>query len=263
MLTKRWTAISLLVAAAAGMSSCQTSSSLHDANTQLATLYQQAANASSDAMLRVNARAALASLGTDSAARADKAADDATRISFYRIAVTAGWQSQSPTSDMLDWADRGTALCNQNGNAAKVPRDCGMLMIFPLFAAMDELTLDWNAATATSASTVAQLNDTWNGYANLLAKLAEQRTAIAALDADPLLLEGVDQRAGKALCANMYPLVGTAILTAGGGQPLQQQFACRAKSLLQSLKTAGVDPNAGTLTDAYSCAAELDGWTGC
>jgi hypothetical protein len=134
------------------LSSC-TTFQLRDANNLLVDLYsakmeleQKKYAPDEKLMLLANINEGLIQLAEDAAKEAQKReTKKLNKIAFYRIAATAAWQAMNTASDddkkkearkrILEYAAEGKSKC---GNANDAPRDCGMLLIIPTLAGIDE-----------------------------------------------------------------------------------------------------------------------------
>jgi hypothetical protein len=109
---------------------------LTNLSTQRAQLQAEIATGSASAEKREAAMAHLASVEgdlerlTDAAYNAARQSVDAkSKISYYRIAATAGWQRADTRS--LTIASEGSAVCDANAGFELSPRDCVMLLVIP------------------------------------------------------------------------------------------------------------------------------------
>ena len=180
---------------------------LRDANQQLTSYYYAKQQAARDADWRMleNVRSSLNTLAADAAEQAQKETNVINRIAFYRIAATAAWQSEEP--DVVTYAEKGSALCN-DGNFNRAPRDCSMLLVIPVFAGVDETTARFNQlqaeVTKAPADQRAQYEQdaqkVFDDYKDGLTTILVHRSKIADSAAHPDFIMAVDQNTGTLLC---------------------------------------------------------------
>ncbi|MHC4104792.1 MAG: hypothetical protein ACYSR9_07630 [Planctomycetota bacterium] len=195
----------VLTAACVILTAC-TALKLRDANHELADLYLAKNEAIAKNLWQgeVTANAALEFLARDAAEQAAKEDDPENKISFYRIAATAAWQASSTA--VIEYAVRGSELCDK-GHYERAPRDCGMLLIIPYMASVDELTNKYNDIQQRfnqgENPGVEEVTRLFNDLQKRLNHILKSRSAIAASSAHPKLLEEIDRRSGQILCKHI------------------------------------------------------------
>jgi hypothetical protein len=180
---------------------------LRDANQQLTTNYyaKQQATQKDDWRMLENVRSSLNTLAADAAEQAQKETNALNQIAFYRIAATAAWQAEE--LDVVTYADKGNSLCNAE-NFKRAPRDCGMLLVIPVFAGVDETTGRLNKLQAKVTKTQAgqraqyapEAQTVFNDYSDGLATILEHRPKLAGSAVHPDFIRAFDQNSGKLLC---------------------------------------------------------------
>lgn len=233
----------VLVLSLAGCTTFQ----LRDADEQLTSYYYAKKQATQDADWRMleNVRSSLKTLASDAAEQAQKEKNVLNRIAFYRIATTAAWQAGD--LDVVSYADDGSKLCT-NENFNRAPRDCGMLLVIPVFAGVDETTDRVNKLQAeltgmpadqrTSHAQDAQ--KVFDDYKEGLAKILEHRPILVNSAAHPDFLMAVDQNSGKLLCKLIAQSAVGLIATARGDV---SKAKCEVYELKRSAFDAGLDPS--------------------
>lgn len=190
-----------------GLTAC-TAFQLRDANQQLTSYYyaKQQAEKNKDWRMIEGTNASLSKLAEDAAKQAEKEKSDVlNRIAFYRIAATAAWQAGE--TNVLTYADKGQKLCTDE-NFKRAPRDCSMLIVFPLFASVDETTRKFEALQEKVEITPAgqkkshakAAQQIFDDYRSALISILEQRPRLAKNETHPDFLSALDQNAGDLLC---------------------------------------------------------------
>ena len=214
---------------------------LRDANEQLTSYYyaKQQAIQNSDYLMLESVKSSLGSLATDAAEQAQKEKNVFNQIAFYRVASTAAWQAGN--LDVVSYAETGKRLCTDE-NFDRAPRDCGMLLVIPIFAGVDETTERFNmvqaevtaAPAARRASYAEATEKVFADYRDAFRSILKQRTKLAGRAGHPDLLKGVDQNSGKLLCKLIEQSAVGLIATARGD-------AARAKCEVYTLKVSAFD----------------------
>ncbi len=243
-------ALAVLVAACSALE-------LRDANSQLTTLYMAAR--SEDGIAKVNAEAGFNTLAVDAAAQAEETRGDQNKIAFYRVAAVAAWQAGN-TVLMMDSVSKGRALCTPE-NEKLVPRDCGMLLVIPKMASVDELTNELNASPQPS---LARKKEMFNSYELRVGELIDDHATIDQLSTDPLLSQTIGNRVGEIICNAMYvPLYGRILREANSDADLKKDLICRMSALLGKAETSGIDLERSNLEDQnenpFNCATDFEG----
>ncbi len=194
---------------------------LRDANEQLTSYYyvkQQAAQ-NADYFMQESVKSSLRNLAADSAEQAQKEKNVLNRIAFYRNRSTAAWQTGEANG--VSCVAEGSKLCS-DGNLDRVPRDCGMLLVIPFFAGVDETTEKFDRLQAevtaapadTRPSYAPETQKVFGDYRDGLVSILKLRPEIANSAAHPNLLKAVDQNSGTLLCTlietNALGLIATA-----------------------------------------------------
>ena len=202
----RCLAIFFLVLSFAGCTSFE----IRDANQQLTSYYNAKQQAVQDEDWRMleNVRSSLKTLASDTAQQAQKEKNVLNQIAFYRIATTAAWQAGDLS--VVSYADDGSKLCaGENFNRA--PRDCGMLLVIPVFAGVDETTQRFNqlqdkvlaAQSDQLASIAPDTQKVFNAYKDGLVKILEYRPKLADSAVHPDFMKAVDENSGMLLCTHI------------------------------------------------------------
>jgi hypothetical protein len=217
---------------------------LREANHELVNLYR----AKIEAINRGNAEQEVTINGALSvlADQADEKCDDVTtsqtnRIPFCRIAATAAWQAGN--ANVVKYANDGTSLCNDE-NYSKVPRDCGMLLIIPDFASVDELTRRYNEingrVTADSnPPTKEEVVKLYGDIKSRIDSLLRKRNTIKQNSAYPKLLESLDRHTGTIFCRHLHDTLGLIVQYAGVGSAAHKEAQCDEYNLNVRLKKLG------------------------
>jgi len=210
-----------LLIAMAGLTAC-TAFQLRDANEQLTSYYyvKQQAEKNKDWRMLEATVASLSNLAADAAKQAQKEKDNAlNQIAFYRIAATAAWQAGE--TNVLAYAGEGQKLCSDD-NFKLAPRDCSMLIVFPIFAAVDETTKQFEVLQDKIAGTPANQRNShaqaaekiFSDYSTALVSILDRRPEIANSNAHPDFLKALDLNTGNLLCTlisfNAIGLISTA-----------------------------------------------------
>lgn len=141
----------------------------------------------------------------DLASRAEAEARSARRtedaISFYRLAATAAWQGGM--TEVVELGEAGWEKCG--GRIETAPRDCGMLLIIPELAAIDErigiledLRRRMDDGAEVSDGEVLELFD---GFARRFEDLDDDRAVLLGSTLPPGFARAVDERAKSAYCS--------------------------------------------------------------
>jgi hypothetical protein len=93
------------------------------------TIKRNAAKGDKDFARFVAADGELESLTDSALAQARDSSDAKAKISYYRIAATAGWQRLDDR--VLTITSEGSKVCNDNNGFELSPRDCVMLLVIP------------------------------------------------------------------------------------------------------------------------------------
>ena len=200
-----WTAL-LMGALCTGCAATE----LRDANERLTSYYvaKEQAETTSDWRMLESSVASLQALSVEATEIARNEADPLNKISFYRIAATAAWQADDPT--VVAIGQEGQALC-QGDDFDRAPRDCGMLLVIPTMAGVDETTQRLNdlqervdavsyVATPEDAAMAEQI---YRDYDMALDTLLAQRSRIQASGAHPQFKDAVDTNIGILFCDNL------------------------------------------------------------
>ena len=150
------------------------------------------------------------------------------KISYYRIAATAGWQSGDARTITI--AQEGTRACNQGNGFDLSPRDCVMLLVIPDLAVNDawgrrlaEIKRDaaQPGLVAKYSVVVYDLLDLYDGLARAEARASASRA--------PQQLASVISARRTAIAANINELV-TFLAIAGFGpdHAIQVKVLCAA-----------------------------------
>ena len=218
---------------------------LRDGNQQLTSYYyaKQQAVQNADWRMLENVRSSLNTLAADAAKQAQKETNALNQIAFYRIATTAAWQSGE--LDVVTYADKGSELCN-DGNFNLSPRDCGMLLVIPVFAGVDETTDRFNQlqakvtqAPANQRAQYAQdAQKVFDDYKDGLTTILEHRSKLADSAAHPDFMMAVDQNSGTLLCKLIEINAIGLIVTAKGNKA---EAECEVHKLKKSAFEVGLN----------------------
>jgi len=228
-----------------GLTAC-TAFQLRDANEQLTSHYyaKQQAEKNNDWRMLESTIASLSKLAADAAKQAGKEKDNVlNQIAFYRIATTAAWQAGD--TNVLTYADEGQKLCTDE-NFNRAPRDCSMLIVFPIFAAVDETTKKFEnvhdkviGTPADQRKFHAQATEKiFEDYKGALISILKQRSRLAKNEAHPDFLKALDRNTGNLLCKLIgFNAVGL-IATAKGNV---NKAKCEVYELKERTFDAGLD----------------------
>jgi hypothetical protein len=188
--------------------------------------------------------ASLSKLAEDAAKQAEKEKNHVlNQIAFYRIATTAAWQAGD--MNVLVYADKGQTLCSDD-NFKRAPRDCSMLIVFPLFASVDETTNKFealqekviNTPAAQRKSHAKAAEKIFTDYQAVLTFILKQRLRLSKNQAHPDFLKALDQNTGSLLCKLIgFNTVGL-ITTAKGDV---NNAKCELYELKKKAFAAGLD----------------------
>lgn len=168
-----------------------TATSIWEHNNDLVSFYLAKKSSEGDVIALEGAMAGLQSVADTAIAAAGKANGDANKISLYRIAATAAWQGEYEAG--IDGVGPGVQLCKNKEKAKLVPRDCGMLMVIPVFLATDMTTIRFDARNTAS---VAETGQALNAYISLAGTMLTRISKMPS-EASPEFLAQVDDRATK------------------------------------------------------------------
>jgi hypothetical protein len=218
---------------------------IREANHELADLYSAKAEAikNDDAAQEATINDALAILARQAAEKSgDATLSTVNRISFSRTAATAAWQAGS--NKVIQYSEVGQSLCNQDNNYGQAPRDCGMLLVVPDLAAMDELTARYNVINkrvedGSNPPTQEEIEKLFYDIASRIDSLLKKRDTLKASSADPKLLEGLDQKTGKIFCRQLQETFGLIVQFAGTGSTAYRKAQCENYKLKVRLKKIG------------------------
>jgi hypothetical protein len=162
MKTQLYVIVSLLM-----LSACATTQ-IHSYNSALVEFYETRSRAEADQQWTQyeTATAGLENLATEAEQAADKESTALNKISLYRVAATAAWQSERD-ADVLRITDKGNKLCAENNNAESAPRDCAMLDVIPLLAALDDAARRYELLIAAVKETPKEDWETKHGPATV------------------------------------------------------------------------------------------------
>lgn len=169
---------------------------------------------------------------TDAAYKAAQEASDVkAKISYYRIAATAGWQRGDVRTVQI--SQEGTGVCNHSDGFAVSPRDCVMLLVIPDLAVNDA----WGRKLASIKQDAAQ-PDLVSKYSAVVYDLLDsydgltQAEARAGASRAPEQLAGVIRSRRATIAANINELV-TFLAISGSGP----DHPTRVKALCDSIRT--------------------------
>jgi len=151
--------------------------------------------------------AAMDDLSREAGKQAAEEKDPLNQIAFYRIAATAAWQANS--TKVTEYADNGSNICKDK-YFNKAPRDCGMLLVIPYLASVDNRQTTFNDYQRrindpnAEKPSMEDLSKLFNEWAQLLSGLLDQREAINNSAAHPEMKKAVDARALKILCTHLF-----------------------------------------------------------
>ncbi len=165
----------------------------------------------------------IASEAINHAEQEKNAQNKVTAISYYRIAATALWQSDSSNSSQKLWAtaSEGETLCNELGENAP-DRDCLYLKLVTRFAAIEEAAAgrdydtELNGVTFTDGSSPTEIN-TLDEAAKYLRTIKSPTDQVIEYGSEPALVTHVQLR--KYYCQNIkqihqhYRNTGALLLT--------------------------------------------------
>lgn len=219
---------------------------LRDANQQLTSYYYalQTARANNDGEIIGSLAASLETLAKDAAATAEKEGDALNQIAFYRVAATAAWQAADP--NVVRYATSGSAICNKGENFASIPRDCGMLLAIPVFAAADDTGQRFNDLQVEVTSAAARMGfqcaaeKLFAEYSDSTAAILAKRVTIAKSAADPSFIAAIDRNSEKLLCTVMENQAFGLVMMVGGDR---DAALCEIAELKRKAFAAGLSAN--------------------
>ncbi len=183
---------------------------LRDANERLTSYYlaKQQSKAAGDWRMLEASVASLEALAEDAAGRARSGDNRLNRIALYRIAATAAWQAE--VTDVVTYGREGQELCDED-TFNQAPRDCGMLMVIPTLAGVDETTRRLNdlqpavdaAGDDVTDAMRAAAEKIYDDYVAALDVLLASRVNILASDAHPTFKEQLDNNIGSLFCGKL------------------------------------------------------------
>ncbi|TQV87072.1 hypothetical protein [Aliikangiella coralliicola] len=248
----------LLVFFVVAMTGC-TAFQLRDANQALTIHYQALESAQKNAQWRIaeDARVSLDNLAKDSAAQAEKESDARNKIAFYRVATIATWQSES--SELSGYAAKGGKLCDGE-NFNKAPRDCSMLTVVPVLAAVDQTSAGISQVDKQARSGppderpnyAPQAEKLFTDLKNNLDIILSRRTLIMSSNVHPEFVLEMDKRIEDLLCQKME-INGVGLLsTTRGNVP---QAVCTVYNAKKTAKQAGLKASctAGEIAQPANC----------
>jgi len=241
MKLKTFFRIALLIAVV-GLTAC-TTFQLRDANDQLTTYYyaKKQAEKNNDWQMLEGTIASLSKLAEDAAKQAEEEDDNVrNQIAFYRIAATAAWQAGD--TNVLAYASEGQKLCTDDN----FNRDCGMLLVIPYFASVDEikdrfLTLQDKIKNtpADKRGTHAQAAEKiFTDYQAALISVLKHRPKIANSKTHPDFLKALDHNTGALLC-ELIGLNTVGLITTAKGDV--NKAKCELYELKKRALNAGLD----------------------
>jgi hypothetical protein len=217
---------------------------LREANHELVNLYRAKIEAinSSNAEQEVTINGALSILAEQAAEKCeDQTMPRINRIPFCRIAATAAWQAGH--ENVVTYANNGISLCHEE-NYSKAPRDCGMLLIIPDLASVDELIRRYNELNGriTHESNPPTKEEVVKLYADIKSRihsLLTKRDTIKQSCTHPKLLESLDRHMGTIFCRHFHETLGLIVQYAGVGSDAHKDAQCHEYKLKVRLKKLG------------------------
>jgi hypothetical protein len=253
-----------LIIVLVGLTAC-TAFHLRDANEQLTSYYyakQQAENNKDWRMLE-NTIVSLSKLADDSVKQAEKEKDNVlNQIAFYRIAATAAWLAE--VVNVITYADEGQRLC-EGDNFNRAPRDCGLLLVIPTLAGVDETTKRFNRLQAKVTASnweknpedEAELEKIYLDYVFALKSLLSRRPNLQMSGANPDFLKGVDKNIETLLCKNIDEWV-LGLIPLTSTEERVSALECEVYKLKEMAFNAGLTkPSVGCLPENKDQLIEL------
>jgi hypothetical protein len=165
----------------------------------------------------------LATLMREASKAAAETADQRLKVSYYRIAVTAGWQAGVPVNEQpaspdqelfLDSAAKGLEVCKQPANArlqGDMARDCAIIAVAPYLAKNDqavrqvrpvsEIVTRRTGMTAELRNQVANAGfNTYEVFLAAAAGLAQNRATWSNPVLNPVFVDTLRIRQGQVEC---------------------------------------------------------------
>ena len=250
------------------LSAC-TATQIHSYNDALVEFYSTKISArdAGDWNQYETATTGLENLAKEAEESAGEEAKAVNKISLYRIGATAAWQSDRK-DDVIRIAGKGDDLCASDGNADLAPRDCAMLDVIPVLAAIDETTRSYELLNAEVVSTPKEQRETAHGAKTVELFDSAEQGVIALLDkrdnVNPRVSDGykqmLDQNIGRA--ADVYNRTYTTLRTAhqvdpgdNGKDPMEAKANCRVIALKSELESRKLDSAAAHLVPEDENAA--------
>ncbi len=230
------------------LAGCKTAMQLHDANQQLTSAYSAKIQAAGNPAMHETAIASLRDLGKASAARAVKAKDPLSKISFYRVAATAAWQAGDPA--VLEYSDAGSKICETHWS--KAPRDCGMLTFVDDMAAVNETTTGFKQADKSESSTAKQAEEIYGKYeASAKNMITNYGTLATRVPADLLSVYG--KRIDDLVCVFIGLNANGLVRRKGGNVNAQCRFGNLRLGAKEAEITLSKCPAGGVPSTAQDC----------
>lgn len=233
---------------------------IHSYNSALVDLHaaKSRAEADNNSMQLETAKSGLANLADEAAANAAKQTEVANKISLYRIAGTAAWQSGEGGVQQL--IAEGVKLCRVDANAAKAPRDCGMLIVVPVFAAVELTTSSYNATLTKVRATPAAQRESLYGkktqaifgdFYDATILLINNRALVDGFGASPGFYTVLDQNM-KTLFNSTAKAHELVRLTYNPGE-VENETACRVETLQDAASAANIPPATYVMLNSSDC----------
>ncbi|CAA0099055.1 Uncharacterised protein [Halioglobus japonicus] len=235
---------------------------IHSYNDALVEFYStKVAAADTDDWSRYEtATISLENLAREAEEDAEDEENEVNSISLYRISATAAWQSDR-TEDVIRIAEKGAELCANGTNADLAPRDCAMLDIIPLLAAIDQNRRIIESLREDVSNTVKGEREVSYGEATVELFGSTERGIVLLLDRREGINPKVSDGYKRVLDQNIEAAAGIynqtyALLrnthnidpTDNGADPTETHANCRALALKNKLSSMSLDAAANKLT---------------
>ena len=199
-------------------------------------------------------KSSLTDIAKDASTAASKEDENANKASFYRVAVTAAWQAE--ITDITSISSDGENLCRQPDVAPQSPRDCAMILSFPIYAAVDDITHEYNSTLARVNSTNdraeremkfgEKTKDIFNRYLTTANLLLGDYSTVSKLPTSPEFQTEYEDRNNHlfTFVNNAATLVRNSHdLHKEPGKTISKDVVCKVKSLATRAMTAGLPEN--------------------
>jgi hypothetical protein len=198
-----------------------TAVNVDDSRSELISLYtaKRQADAGKDVVIASTIDNRFGEYAREQAKKAGES-DGGNAVVYYYFATVAAKEAQ--IQEIVDYSDKGLALCSDQKVFAEETFECVMLPVIPLLAAVDETLPRYNEMTklvgqGQRPETQAAV-EIFNDLALLFEKLNSQRRKIATTNVSPDLKKKIDESTAEVFC-RMQTSLGFVLTAAGDESP--------------------------------------------